>query len=128
MPDISVDRDQKRQELDAPPPQPPRQGKSLMSMATDNRGGQSQGIDMSNPVVKAMALMGDIKKSMVQLGTILPNLAQGLQQMVMGLEQVVPQEVADMVAGNPPGQGGAGLGSPQANATPTAPPVQQGMP
>ena len=52
----------------------------------------------------------------------------GIQQIITGLEQVVPQQVSDMIAGNPPGSGGAGMGAPQANAAPTAPPVQAGMP
>ena len=128
MPDISVDTDKtggNRRQLDSPPPQPPRQGKSLMAMADDGGG---TGLDMSNPAVQIMAKMGSIRKDFMDMSTLLPPLAQGLQQILQGLEQVVPQMVADVVAGNPPGSGGAGMGAPQANAAPTAPPTQTGMP
>lgn len=129
MPDISVTSDQdrgNRRSLDSPPPQPPRQGKSLMAMADNGTG--SSGVNMSNPAVMIMAAMGDARNSLMKLASLLPTLSQGIQQIVQGLEQVVPQQVADIVAGNPPGSGGSQMGAPQANAAPTAPPVQQGMP
>ncbi len=97
-----------------------------MSMASDS--GQTGGVNMSNPALQVMAAMGDARNALMKLSTMLPTLAQGIQQIIQGLEQVVPQQVADMVAGNPPGSGGAGMGAPQANAAPTAPPVQAGMP
>src|SRR6266699_1709088 len=50
MPDISPDVDRNRDRLSNAPPQPPRQGKSLMAMATDG-GPQSDSINMSNPAV-----------------------------------------------------------------------------
>ncbi len=128
MPDIAVDNAQtgNRRQLDSAPPQPPRQGKSLMGMADGGQG--SQGVDMSSPAVQIMATMGSIRKEMMKMSTLLPPLAQGIQQILQGLEQVVPQMVADVVAGNPPGSGGSGMGAPQANAAPTAPQVQTGMP
>lgn len=120
--DTAVDRNSMK--LDSAPPQPPRQGKSLMSMASSDSAG---GVSMSNPALQVMAAMGDARNALLKLSTMLPTLAQGIQQIITGLEQVVPQQVADMVAGNPPGSGGAGMGAPQANAAPTAPPVQAGM-
>lgn len=123
--DISVAPDRNGQRLDSAPPQPPRQGKSLMAMAG---GPDPGGINMSNPAIQVMSAMGDARNALLKLATLLPGLAQGIQQVIQGLEQVVPQQVADMVAGNPPGSGGAGMGAPQANAAPTAPPVQAGMP
>jgi hypothetical protein len=123
--DISVAPDRNGQKLDSAPPQPPRQGKSLMSMAS---GPTTGGVNMQNPAVQVMAAMGDAKNALLKLSTMLPTLAQGIQQIIQGLEQVVPQQVADMVAGNPPGSTGSGMGAPQANAAPTAPPVQAGMP
>lgn len=113
--------------LNSPPPQPPRQGKSLMAMAAGG-GGDSAMMDMSNPAVQAMQSLGVIRQEAMKLSALLPPLGAGLQQILMGLEQVVPQMVADIVAGNPPGTGGAGMGAPQANAAPTAPPVQTGAP
>lgn len=126
MPDISGDSSN-RQQLDKAPPQPPRQGRSIMAMAADQKPGGDSGINMSNPVIQVMSAMGDARNSLLKLASLLPPVAAGIQQMVTGLEQVVPQLVADMVAGNPPGSGGAGMGAPQANAAPTAPPVQAGM-
>lgn len=130
MPSISVDSDQdgsRRNSLNSAPPQPPRQGKSLMSMADGGQGSTS--MDTSSLPVKIMAKMGNIRKEMTEFAALLPPLSQGIQQIIQGFEQVVPQMVADIVAGNPPGSGGAGgsgMGAaPQAGATPTAPPVQQ---
>ena len=105
--------------LDQQPPQPPRQGKSLMSMATDNTSG-AQGLDMSSPAIQVMSAMGETRNSLLKLSSLLPTLAPGIQQIIAGLEAVVPQQVADMIAGNPPGSGGAGLGAPSA---PQPPPV-----
>lgn len=98
-----------------------------MSMAGGQPGG-AESLNSSNPAIQVMAAMGDARNSLLKLASLLPPLAQAIQQIVTGLEQVVPQHVADIVSGNPPGSGGAGMGSPQANAAPTTPPVQTGMP
>jgi hypothetical protein len=95
-----------------------------MSMATGGGGG----VDMSNPAIQVMSAMGDARNALLKLSSMLPPLAMGIQQIISGLEQVVPQHVADMIAGNPPGSSGAGMGAPQASAAPTAPPVQVGAP
>ena len=127
MPGISVDTNQdgtNRRQLDSGPPQPPRQGKSLMAMADGGR--NSATVDMSNPAVQVMATMGKVRSELMKLAALLPPIAQGVQQIISGLEQVVPPMVADIVAGNPPGSSGGGMGAPQAGATPTAPQVQQG--
>lgn len=86
------------------------------------------GLDQSSPVIQAMSAMGEARNALMKLSAVLPPLAQGIQQVIQGLEQVVPQMVADIASGNPPGSSGAGMGSPQANAAPTAPPVQAGSP
>lgn len=91
-------------------------------------GPETGSVNMSNPALQALAAMGDARNALLKLSSMLPTLAQGIQQMISGLEQVVPQQVADMISGNPPGASGAGMGAPQANAAPTAPPVQTGMP
>lgn len=127
--DISVDSDRDgstRQRLDTAPPRPPRSRQSLMSMASG--GDETSGIDTSSQAVQVMKAMGDARNALLKLSSLLPTLAQGVQQIISGLEAVVPQQVADLVAGNPPGSGGAGMGAPQASAAPTAPPVQTGMP
>lgn len=137
MPFAAIDPDKggaSRPGLDGPPPRPPRQGRSVMDMATDNA--PADQINMSNPAVQVMSVMGDARNALLKLGTLLPALSQGLQQMVQGLEQVVPQQVADMVAGMAPGAGGSSMGTgmgagpaaPQAASAPSAPPVQTGMP
>ena len=119
----SASRDRK---LDQPPPQPPRNRKSLMNMAAGPD--DNSGTDTSSPVIQAMAAMGAARQALLKLSAALPPLAQGIQQIVQGLEQVVPQMVADIASGNPPGSSGAGLGSAGANQGPTAPPVQAGAP
>lgn len=113
-------------QLDAAPPRPPRNSRSLMSMASGANDDMGSA-DMSSPAIQAMKAMGDTKNALLKLAAVLPTLAQGIQQIIQGLESVVPQQVADIVAGNPPGSGGSGMGSPQAAAAPTAPPVQAGM-
>lgn len=123
--------------LDTAPPRPPRSRQSLMSMATggdEGMHGAGDGLDMSNPAVQVMKAMGDTKNSLLKLSSLLPTLAPGIQQIIAGLESVVPQQVADIVAGNPPGSSGSGLGggggagAPGASGAPTAPPVQTGAP
>jgi len=128
-PSIMTNPGSSGRQLDTPPPSPPRNNKSLVAMGMGPGSGDDGSVDMSNPAVKVMALMGQIKNNFLELQTYLPTIAQGLQQIVMGLEQVVPQQVADMVAGNPPGSTGSGLGAPGAAQAPVAPPpVQTGMP
>lgn len=121
----SSDRDTNPQQLDSGPPRPPRSKQSLMAMGSG--GNDSAGIDTSSPAVQAMMAMGEARNALLKLSSMLPSLAQGVQQIISGLEAVVPQQVADLVAGNPPGSSGSGMGAPQANAAPTAPPVQTGM-
>jgi hypothetical protein len=127
--DMPLDTMTQGRQLDTAPPRPPRQGQSLMTMAS---GGDSiGGMDMSNPAVQAMKAMGDARNALMQLAAMLPGLAQGIQQVISGLEAVVPQQVADIVAGNPPGSGGAPAGGPPMGApqgqAPLAPPGQPGM-
>lgn len=127
--DISVDSDRDgstRARLDAAPPHPPRSRQSLMSMAAGGDDGSS--MDTSSPAIQVMKAMGDARNALLKLSSLLPPMAQGVQQIISGLEAVVPQQVADLVAGNPPGSGGSGMGASQASAAPTAPPVQTGMP
>jgi len=129
MPDYSTtpDTDSQRQKLNAPPPRPPKNNKNLMQMGS-NAPEDEMSMDMSNPAVMVMQLLGDIRQDFMKLATYLPGLAQAAQQIIQGLESVVPQQVADLVAGVPPGSSGSGMGAPQAAAAPTAPPVQAGMP
>jgi hypothetical protein len=105
-----------------------------MEMATDNEP-SDQKINTSSKPVQAMMKFGRVRKDLIELGMDLPAIAQGLQGMVQALEQIVPQQIADMIAGMPPGMGGSAMGpggggpsAPQAAAAPTAPPVQTGMP
>lgn len=96
-----------------------------MDMGTDTA--PSGMMDMSNPAIQVMKAMGDARNALLKLSSLLPLLAPGIQQIVQGLEQVVPQQVADLVAGNPPGSGGSGMAAAGAEAQPGAPPVQMGM-
>jgi hypothetical protein len=113
--------------LDSAPPQPPRQGRSMMAMATDNTSGDGGGMDLSNPAIAVMAQWGQTRQHLLKLASLLPMLSSGIQQMISGFEAVIPQQVADIVSGNPAGSSGSGLGGASAGA-PTPPPVQTGMP
>ena len=112
--------------LDTPPPRPPKGNQSLVAMAAGPT--EAGAVDMSSPAIQAMSAMGEARNALMKLSTYLPPLAPGIQQVISGLESVVPQMVADIVAGNPPGSSGAGMGAPQANQAPAAPPVQAGAP
>src|SRR5215467_13717920 len=109
MPNDSVDQDSQRQQLNAGPPRPPKNNKNIMQMGAGNS--SDLGVDTSNPVVQAMSSMGIVRRELMKLSTILPGLAQPFQQIIQGLESVVPQQVADLAAGNVPGSGGAGMGA-----------------
>lgn len=125
--DISVFPERDGSKLNQGPPRPPRQGQSIMAM-NDGGGMASDAVNGSNPAMQIMAKMGTARNALLELAAALPPLSQPIQQILAGLEQVVPQMVADVVSGNPPGFGGAGMGAPQANAAPVAPPVQAGIP
>lgn len=111
--------------LDTAPPRPPRNRTSIMSMGSGED--PNLAVDMSSPAVRVMSALGEARNALLALGSELPLLAPGIQQIITGLETVVPQQIADLVAGNPPGSGGSGMGAPGANAAPTAPPVQTGI-
>lgn len=113
--------------LDSAPPQPPRQGRSLMSMASDNTPGDG-GIDISNPAIAVMMQWGKTRQELLKLASKLPTLSSGIQQMISGFEAVIPQQVADIVSGNAAGSSGSGLGAGAPTPPPAAPPVQTGMP
>lgn len=117
-------------QLDSGPPRPPRNGRSLMSMATDQPDGQdtNSGFDTSSPAIQVMKAMGDARNALLKLSSYLPTLAPGVQQIISGLEQVVPQQVADLVSGTPAGSSGSGLGAANAPAPPPPPQVQTGAP
>lgn len=114
--------------LDSAPPQPPRQGKSLMAMASDNSP-QDSGIDLTNPAIAVMMQWGKTRQELLKLASKLPMLSGGIQQMIQGFEAVIPQQVADMVSGGSPGSSGSGLGGGSGAPTPppAAPQVQTGQ-
>lgn len=113
--------------LNDPPDQPPRsmRGKSVIDLAT-NEEGTGLGMEADNPVIKIMRRAGDARNALLALSAELPQLAPGIQQFIGGLEMAVPQMLADLMAGQPPGMGqpGGGLGMQQA---PTAPPTSTGV-
>lgn len=83
---------------------------------------------MSAPEMKAAVAMGKVRSSLMELSAALPPLAPALQQIIAGLQSVVPQMLADIVAGNPPGSSGAGMGAPPQGGAVSPPPVSTGMP
>ena len=124
---VEQDSNTQGNQLDSGPPKPPPSKQSLMNMATGGRGGDDMSIDNSSPAIQAMQAMGETRQALLKLSALLPTLAPGVQQIIAGLESVVPQQVADMVSGQPPGSSGSGLGGAQ-QGPPTAPPVQAGTP
>lgn len=121
-----IDTASRDRKLDQPPPRPTGNRGSLMNMAAGPTNGAS--LEANSPVTKAMEAMGKARNALLELSAVLPPLAMGIQQVIQGLESVVPQMVADLASGQPPGSSGAGMGAPQAAQAPTAPPVQAGMP
>lgn len=122
----TASRDRK---LDQPPPRPPANRSSLMNMAAGPT--VDAGIGQSSPVIQTMSAMGEARNALLKLSAALPPMAPGVMQFLQALESVVPQMVADMAAGLPPGAGGASMGggsAPGADQAPTAPPVQAGTP
>lgn len=107
-------------QLDSPPPRPPqsRQSQSVMDLA---QGDEEMGLGMEaqNPVVQIMMSMGAVKNSLTLLSTQLPLLAPGIQQFIMGLEQAIPQLLADLMSGQAPGMGAPA--SPLSNTAPSTP-------
>lgn len=125
--------------LDQGPPRPPRQGKSVLSMGMDQstggmagpngNGAMGLGMAATDPSVQIMEGMAEVRNSLLKLSVKLPPLAPGIQQFIAALEQTVPQMMADLVAGIPPGTGQQpGQGAQMANQAPTAPPVSAGPP
>jgi len=98
-----------------------------MAMSVGADSADTGGIDAGNPGVALMQQWGRCRKELVALASKAPKLASGIQDVINAFEAVIPQQVADIVSGNPPGSSGSGLagGTP---AAPTAPSVQTGMP
>lgn len=112
--------------LDAAPPQPPeamRRNLAQMAMGYKDAEIGAAGFD---PAVQMMATLGEARKSLFKLAALCPSIAQGIQQIISGLETVVSEQAADVTAGNYPGSGGSMLGG-GAPAPPQAPPMSPGM-
>ena len=111
--------------LDDPPDQPPRsmRGRSVIDLSTGQEG-DGLGMEADNPVIKIMRKAGEARNALLALSAELPQLAPGIQQFIGGLEMAVPQMLADLMSGQPPGMEQTGGGSQQA---PTAPPTTTGV-
>lgn len=107
--------------LDSAPPRPPssRNGKSVMDLAMGDESTEGLGMESQNPLIQTMMAMGETKNALLKLSSQLPALQPGIQQFIMGLEQVVPQMLADLVSGQTPGSTTGA--SPLSNQAPTAP-------
>lgn len=123
---LSVDPVSSRR-LDEPPDQPPSsmRGRSVIDLATGEEG-TGLGMEAENPVIKIMRCAGEARNALLKLGAELPQLQPGIQQFIGGLEMAVPQMLADLMAGQPPGMGQQGGGSVVQQA-PTASPSAQGV-
>lgn len=123
---LSVDPVSSRR-LDDPPDQPPSsmRGKSVIDLAT-GEDGTGLGMEAENPVIKIMKKAGEARNALLALGAELPQLQPGIQQFIGGLEMAVPQMLADLMSGQPPGMGAEG-GGPVTQQAPTAPPITTGV-
>lgn len=112
--------------LNDPPDQPPRSmhGRSVIDLSTGQEG-DGLGMEADNPVIKIMRKAGEARNALLALGAELPQLQPGIQQFIGGLEMAVPQMLADLMSGQPPGMGDIGGGAAPQQA-PTAPPSSMG--
>lgn len=99
-------RDGNREDLNSPPPVVKTKSSILDSVKASDKGG----IPAQNPQMMALAGFGMIKQGARMLGISVPEAAGPLQQMVMQLEQALPQMLtgsftgAGAVAAPPPPQ------------------------
>ena len=127
MPDILTPDPVSSRRLDDPPEQPPgsMRGRSVIDLSTGQEG-EGLGLEADNPVIKIMRKTGDARNALLALSAELPQLAAGIQQFITGLEMAIPQMLADLMSGQPPGMGQTG-GGPVAQQAPTAPPIATGV-
>lgn len=83
-------------------------------------------MEADNPVIKIMRKAGEARNALLALGAELPQLAPGIQQFISGLEMAVPQMLADLMSGQPPGMSQTG-GGPVSQQAPTSPPTSTGI-
>lgn len=88
--------------LDAPPPLPP--GTTRRPTLQQMGGGESLGQEESNPAIKALKALKMIEMGAQMLGGAFPGLAPELAEIVGGLRQAVPQQLAQIQ-----GEGGGGV-------------------
>lgn len=117
--------------LDQAPPQPPGSQKhSLMDTQQSGSGsnggrGAGLGADASNPQIVALQGVAMIEQGTQLLSSAVPQLAPALTGFVTQLKQVVPQAMADQVAGvdsTGAGGGGGAPGQMPPGAPPSGPP------
>lgn len=112
------------------PPAGPRAGLMDSQLAAQGAGG-GLGSEAANPQIVIMEALGGIEERFNLLSSVIPQLAPAFTQLIANLRQVIPQAMADQVAGALPGAGAAatmagpggapGMGAPAPSAPPTAP-------
>lgn len=107
-------------QLNSAPPRPPGNTKGVLQLGRETAGNQG-GIPMGDPSVRIMAKLGNARQVLLDLASDLPPLASGIQQMIDALTQAVPQMMADIVSGQPPGT--QTLPTSGISQAPTAPPT-----
>lgn len=108
--------------LDSGPPQPPARSANRSLVDTQmSRGVGGLGAEAGNPQIVAMQGLALIEQGTQLLSSTLPALGPALGQLTAQLRQVVPQAMADQLAGIE--NAGAGMGGPAAGGmAPSAPP------
>lgn|SRR5262245_48675632 len=109
--------------LDTPPPSPPaaKKGASLVDTQLSRSQGAGLGAEAGNPQIVALQGLAMLEQGTQLLSSTLPALGPALGQLMAQLRQVIPQAMADQLAGienagAPQMGGGAGA------MAPTAPP------
>jgi len=109
--------------LDTAPPMPPQPSrKDMMTLNWSQPPSGGMGPEAADPQVKALQGMQMIQMGVQLISVALPVLAAPLQALIGQLENVVPQAMADSVAGTPP----SGMMAP--SPVPAAPNPSQGQP
>lgn len=120
-------------ELDSPPPRPPSaEKKDLLQLSMKPPGPEGLGEMANNPTIMAMQGLAMAKQGFQLLANGIPAISQLLMNTINDLEQIVPQAMADSIAGTQPQMAPPGvappMGPPPPGMGPQGPPGPPGGP
>jgi hypothetical protein len=109
--------------LDSPPPAPPsRGGASLVDNQMSRTQGAGLGAEAGNPQIVALQGLAMLEQGTQLLSSTLPQLGPALGQLMAQLRQVIPQAMADQLAGIENAGAPGAMGAAGGGMAPTAPP------